>query len=120
MKLTEAELHVMDILWQEGDTPAKSIAQKLNAAIGWNSNTTYTIIKRWVEKGAIARRDPRYICHALVLRQEAQEAEIDDVANRLVDGSTNLLFASLLEKQNLPDDLLEKLRRSIDEAEKES
>ena len=45
-KLFDSELKVMDVLWREGDSTAKHIAVILGEEIGWNKNTTYTLIKR--------------------------------------------------------------------------
>ncbi len=48
----------MDVLWREGDTTAKHISDVLHAEVGWNMNTTYTLIKRCIKKGAIERSEP--------------------------------------------------------------
>ena len=53
IKLFDSELKVMDILWKEGDTSAKVIAEKLNAQVGWSKTTTYTVIKK--QKSPYAR-----------------------------------------------------------------
>lgn len=45
-KLYDSELKVMEVLWKEGDDSAKHISEILNAEIGWNKNTTYTVIKK--------------------------------------------------------------------------
>ena len=45
IKLFDSELKVMDVIWREGDTPAKEIARQLTNDLGWNINTTYTLIK---------------------------------------------------------------------------
>ena len=55
IKLFDSELKVMDVLWKEGDMPAKEIARALTGELGWNVNTTYTLIKRCIKKGAIER-----------------------------------------------------------------
>ena len=65
-KLFDSELKVMGVLWREGDTTAKHIADVLIEQVGWNRNTTYTLIKRCMKKGAIARKEPNFMCHALV------------------------------------------------------
>lgn len=44
----------MDVLWKQGDTPAKEIAHALTSQLGWNPNTTYTLIKRCIKKGAMS------------------------------------------------------------------
>ena len=51
IKLFDSELKVMDVLWKEGDTPAREIARVLTDELGWNVNTTYTLIKRCIKKG---------------------------------------------------------------------
>ena len=53
MKLFDSELKVMDVLWTNGDMPARQIAAILTESIGWNVNTTYTLIKRCIAKNAI-------------------------------------------------------------------
>lgn len=55
IKLCESELKVMELLWEEGELRAGEIVPILSARVGWNRNTTYTIIKKCVEKGAIRR-----------------------------------------------------------------
>lgn len=46
IKLFDSELKVMNVLWKEGSVPAKYVAEVLNKELGWNKNTTYTLIKR--------------------------------------------------------------------------
>ena len=53
IKLYDSELKVMEILWKEGELTAGHIAKILKEEIGWNRNTTYTVIKKCIEKGAV-------------------------------------------------------------------
>ena len=107
----------MEVLWREGDVPARHIAEVVGAQTGWNVNTTYTMLKRMIAKGAIERRDPRFLCHALVTREQAQAAEADDLIDRLFDGSADKLFASLLGRKRLTPEQLKRLRAMIEEDE---
>jgi predicted transcriptional regulator len=113
VKLFDSELKVMDVLWREGDIPAKAITEILSRSIGWNKNTTYTVIKKCVDKGAIERIEPNFVCHALINKEQAREYELHELAEKLFDGSTDLLFASLLEQKNLPADVVEKLKNIV-------
>mgnify|MGYP000780164789 CR=1 FL=1 len=79
IKLFDSELKVMDVLWKEGDKTAKQISDILKEEIGWNMNTTYTLIKRCINKGAIQRSEPNFLCHALVQKQEVQEAQTNEL-----------------------------------------
>ena len=42
MKLVDSEIKVMDVLWKEGDSMAKHVADVMKERYGWNVNTTYT------------------------------------------------------------------------------
>ena len=53
IKLFASELKVMSVLWRDGDVPAKHIAKLLTEELGWNVNTTYTLIKRCIKKGTM-------------------------------------------------------------------
>ena len=75
VKLFDSELKVMDVLWKEGEMTAKQISDLLKKEIGWNMNTTYTVIKKCISKGAIERSEPNFMCRALVSKEEVQQAE---------------------------------------------
>lgn len=116
-KLFDSELKVMGILWSEGDVPAKYIADQLTKELGWNKNTTYTLIKRCIRKGAIERTEPNFMCHALIPKEEVQEAETNELINKVYDGSADKLFAALLGRKKLSAEQIEKLKQIVGELE---
>ena len=107
----------MDVLWREGDVAAKYIAAVLNEEVGWNVNTTYTLIKRCIKKGAIERTEPNFMCHALIPKEDVQEAETDELINKIYDGSADKLFAALLGRKKLSREQIDKLRKMVEELE---
>lgn len=113
VKLFDSELKVMAVLWREGDQTAKRISDILKEEIGWNMNTTYTVIKKCIAKGAIARSEPNFLCHALVTRETVQEAETEELLGKLFDGAPEQMFASLLGSHRLTREQIEQLRRMI-------
>ena len=113
IKLFDSELKVMDVLWKEGDMTAKQISELLKAEIGWNMNTTYTVIKKCIAKGAIERREPNFLCHALIPKAAVQEAETDELIGKLYDGSADKLFAALLGRKKLSAEQIEKLKQIV-------
>lgn len=117
IKLFDSELKIMDVLWREGITTAKRISEILNAEIGWNRNTTYTLIKRCIEKGAIERTEPNFMCRALIPKEEVQEAETNELINKIYDGSADKLFAALLGRKKLSAEQIEKLKSIVGELE---
>lgn len=116
-KLFDSELKVMGILWNEGDVPAKYIADQLTKELGWNKNTTYTLLKRCIKKGAIERTEPNFMCHALIPKEEVQEAETNELINKVYDGSADKLFAALLGRKKLSAEQIEKLKQIVGELE---
>ena len=117
IKLFDSELKVMDVLWREGDTTAKHIAEVLHAEVGWNVNTTYTLIKRCIKKGAIARSEPNFMCHALIPKEQVQEAETNALIDKVYDGSADKLFAALLGRKKLSAEQIATLRQIVGELE---
>ena len=113
VKLFDSELKVMDVLWKEGDKTAKQISDILKAEIGWNMNTTYTVIKKCIAKDAIERREPNFLCHALIPKEAVQEAETDELIGKLYDGSADKLFAALLGRKKLSEEQIAKLRQIV-------
>lgn len=112
-KLFDSELKVMDVLWKEGDATAKHISDVLKEQVGWNVNTTYTLIKRCINKGAIERREPRFMCHPLIPKEQVQEQETDELIDKVFDGSADKLFASLLGRRNLTAEQIETLKQIV-------
>ena len=108
MKLFDSELKVMDVLWTNGDMPARQIAAILTESIGWNVNTTYTLI-------AIERIEPGFLCHALVSKQQVQEEETQELIDKVFDGSADKLFAALVGGKRVSAEQLQKLRTLIDD-----
>lgn len=117
IKLFDSELKVMDVLWREGDRTAKYISDVLKEETGWNMNTTYTLIKRCIKKGAIERSEPNFMCHALIAKESVQEQETNELINKVFDGSANKLFAALVGRKNLSTEEIEKLKQIVGDLE---
>lgn len=117
VKLFDSELKVMETLWREGDLTAGQIAKILGQEIGWNRNTAYTVIKKCIEKGAIKRLEPQFICNAVITKEEVQAYETEELIERMFDGSKQKFFAALLSDKTMKAEELKQLRDMIDEME---
>ena len=115
--LFDSELKVMEILWKNGDTPAKEIAKHLNEQTGWSKTTTYTVIKKCLDKSAIERKDPGFICCALISKEAVREQETKELVDKMFDGSSDLLVASLISGKKIGSEQLHKLRQLIMDSE---
>ena len=101
----------------EGDQRAKYVARTLTDALGWNVNTTYTLIKRCIKKGAIERTEPNFMCHALIPKEDVQEAETNELINKIYGGSADKLFAALLSRKKLSAEQIDKLKKIVGDLE---
>lgn len=117
VKLFDSELKVMDVLWREGDATAKYISEVLRDEVGWNKNTTYTLIKRCMKKGAVERLEPNFMCRALIPKEEVQEAETEELINKIYDGAADKLFAALLNRRKFSREEICRLKQLVEDLE---
>lgn len=117
IKLFDSELKIMDILWKDGDTTAKRIAEILKEQVDWSKTTTYTVIKKCIDKGAIERYEPNFVCHPLVTREQAREAETTELINKMYDGAADQLVASILGRRNLSPEEIKRLKQLVENLE---
>lgn len=118
-KLVDSELKVMNALWDEGASTAKHLSDIMNQKYGWNINTTYTIIKRCIKKGAIERIEPNFLCRPIVSREKIQEESAGEFLDKLFNGSVDKLFSALVGGKKLSKEEIENLKRMIDELDGE-
>lgn len=116
-KLFPSELKVMEIIWQKGEATAKEIAAAMAQNAGWSKTTTYTVIKKCVEKGAVIRSDPGFLCTAAVSREEVQRTETQELIDRLFGGAPDLLVSTLVSSGKISAEQLSALREAAERAE---
>lgn len=114
-KIFDSELKILELLWDNGELTAKDIAALASEQVGWSKTTTYTVLKKCVEKGLVERREPGFCCRALVTRQEAQRWETQELIDRMYGGAADRLVASLLEGKALSVEEIQRLRRLVEE-----
>ena len=118
-KLFSSEIRVMELLWKNGEMSAKEIAAALAESIDWSKTTTYTVIKKCVEKGAVLRTDPGFLCKAAVTKNEVRESETFELIDRLFEGSPDLLVSALIGSGKISPDQLRNLREMVKSLEEE-
>lgn len=112
--LYESEIRVMECLWAMGDTPAAELVPILEEQVGWNKNTTYTIIKKLIAKGYVERREPKFVCRPLITREDVERAHAEDLVDRLYGGSNLLFLSAFVKNQGLSKNDIDDLKSLID------
>ncbi len=113
-KLFDSEIKVMELIWDNEPVSAKQISILAAEQIGWNKNTTYTILNKLEKKGVIRRTEPGFVCTSLISRVDVRKEEARSLADRLFGGSRKALFSALLEDETLSKEDLAELRKMIE------
>ena len=114
IRLHEGELNIMELLWSNKVLAAKDIAKIIKEYVGWEKNTTYTVIKKLEAKGFIRREDPGFLCIPLVSQNQMQKLEATSLIKKVFGGSRKALFSALLEDEPLSEEEINELRKLID------
>ena len=114
VKLFDSELKVMETLWKEGDLPAGQLAKILKEQTGWNRNTTYTVIKKLIEKGVVERYEPNFTCKALITREQVQQQETTELIGKLFGGSNEAFLSAFLGGNELTSKEIDRLKQIVE------
>ncbi len=115
IRLHEGELNIMELLWSNKVLAAKDISKIIKEYIGWEKNTTYTVIKRLIEKGAVKREDPGFLCRAAISKRSVQAIETKVLLNKLYNGSLSNFLSEYLKNQQLTKAEVLELQRIVGE-----
>ena len=113
IRLHEGELNVMELLWSNKVLAAKDISKIIKEYIGWEKNTTYTVIKRLIDKGDVQREDPGFLCSAKVTKREIQNIETKALLKKMFNGSLSTFITDYLDYQTLTTSQIIELQRII-------
>ncbi|HEV1284661.1 MAG TPA: BlaI/MecI/CopY family transcriptional regulator [Bryobacteraceae bacterium] len=117
--LTDAELRLMDVLWEKGESTVSDVADALpnNPALAYS--TVLTTLRILENKGFVRHtKDGRaFVYHPIVGREQARESAVTHLVRRFFEDSPELLMLNLLDKKKVDASELRRLRRKIEEAE---
>jgi predicted transcriptional regulator len=114
MKIFDSELKVMEALWKEGDLTAGQLAAILKEQTGWNRNTTYTVIKKLIDKGALERYGSNFTCKAVITKEQVRRSEATELIGKLFDGSAEVFLSAFLSGRELSEDEIERLKQLVE------
>ena len=114
--LTEAELRLMDVLWQEGPSTVQRVLEALpkNSPLAYNS--VLTTIRILEKKGYVRHiKDGRaHVYRPLIEREEASRSEIRHLAHRFFQNSHEMLVLNILEDRGVDAEELNRLRQLLE------
>jgi predicted transcriptional regulator len=118
---TDAELRILNCLWDAGAMRLSEIAAELSGGAGASlANTTIaTTLKVMSQKGLVRRtkRGANVVWVASVTRESASRGSVDRLLDRLFDGSASKLVAHLISGGRLSESDRREVEQLLDEAE---
>ncbi|MDO4766220.1 MAG: BlaI/MecI/CopY family transcriptional regulator [Eubacteriales bacterium] len=100
IRIAEAELPVMKLLWERGALTSTEIL----ASLSGNKNTLKTFLKRLVEKGAVATEEIKsrtFRYRAVVTQEEYINQERKGFLDRVFDGSAQDMLLNFVKEEKL-------------------
>lgn len=117
--LTDAELKLMDVLWEKGEATVSDVADALPKTPALAYSTVLTTLRILENKGFVRHtKDGRaFVYHPLVGREQARESAVTHLLRRFFENSPELLMLNLLDGKKVDESELRRLRKKIQEAE---
>lgn len=109
-RISDAELQVLQALWDQAPMGATDLADKVGPANGWSLATVKTLLSRLLAKGAIeAEADGRrFNYRPAIARGAVAGKQAGRLVEKLFGGRVSPLVAQLAEQRDLdPEDIAE-------------
>ncbi len=114
--LTEAELRIMNVLWEKGSATVHEVLQGLPPEPALAYNSVLTIIRILEKKGYVKHvKDKRaHVYTPQVDRKDATRFEVRHLVSRFFGNSDELLVLNILEEKSIDADELARLRQLLE------
>lgn len=119
--LTEAELRIMDVLWQKGPGTVQNVLEWLPSKPALAYNTVLTTIRILERKGYVAHaKDGRaHVYETLIARDEATRSEIRHLLSRFFRNSHDALVLNILEDEEITGEEVARLRKMLERSQEQ-
>ena len=117
--LTEAELRLMNVLWQNGPASVGQVVEALPANPPVAYNTVLTLLRILETKGYVrhTKEGRAFVYQPIVGSKEASSKAIHHLVTRFFGGSTGQLVLKLLDERQLDAGELKRIKKKITESE---
>lgn len=120
--LTEAELRIMEVLWQRRSGTVQQVLESLPSKPALAYNSVLTIIRILEKKGYVGHaKDGRAHVYApLIEREDARRSEVRHLVSRFFKNSHEQLVLNILEERGVDREELDRLKEMLERSEKGS
>ena len=120
--LTEAELRLMKLLWQRGESAVSDLVAAIPSEEALAYNSVLTTLRILEQKGYVEHRQEgrAFIYRPAVAEREASRTEIRHVLSRFFGNSREQLLLSLLGDDEVSPEEIQRMKDAIRDAEPDS
>jgi predicted transcriptional regulator len=120
--LTEAELRIMNVLWERGSATVHEVLQALSTRPSLAYNSVLTTIRILETKGYVKHlKDKRaHVYMPKIDRKDATRSEVRHLVNRFFGNSHEQLVLNILEEGNIDADELARVRKMLESSKVET
>jgi predicted transcriptional regulator len=117
-RFTEAELELMNILWECGPSTVQAVVDHLPPGRPLAYTTVQTVLNVLHRKGGVRRklRERAYHYEAAVSRFDAASVALHDLVDKLFAGSAEEVVLAMVKSRQLSPEKLSELRKIVEEA----
>ena len=114
--LTEAELRIMNVLWERGSATVHEVLEALSTKPVLAYNSVLTIIRILEKKGYVKHvKDKRaHVYTAEIGRKDATRFEVRHLVSRFFGNSHEQLVLNVLEETSIDSEELTRLRQILE------
>jgi predicted transcriptional regulator len=116
IKIFDAEYRFMRIVWEKEPIASPELVKICFEEFGWKKSTTYSVIKRLSERGALKNEDT--IVTSLVSRLQVQKFESEQIIEKTFENSLPSFITAFLQDKKLTQDEAGQIKQMIEEATK--
>ena len=119
VKISDAELEVMKVLWENNPLSANEIIALVQKGNDWTGKTIRTLIDRLCSKDQIAvdRTSKQLMFSPLITKKEYEKKMRDSLANQLYGGSVGQLLLNFVDSAELSEQDVQELKKLLDRIE---
>jgi BlaI family penicillinase repressor len=113
---TEAELAILNVLWDHGPLPVREIHGLMDADKPTGYTTVLKLLQIMTEKGLVNRDDSTrtHVFEAAYSEDQTQQQLVGDLLDRAFDGSAAKLVLRALEARAASPEELAEIRKLLD------
>ena len=118
---TEAELEILQVLWERGACTVRDVHEVLNARSGTGYTTALKMLQVMHDKGLVARDESRraHVYRAAVSKERTQRKFLSDMLQRVFDGSPSRLVLQALGDHQASREELREIRALLNQLDKD-